>query len=256
MGKLDCLVISDGSLIVPPPPGAAPDTMGEEMEVLSLLIDNGRQKVLIDTGCGEKFTGTDTGKLVMNLKAAGISCDEVEVIVFTHGHIDHCAGTFDKNGKAVFPRARYITARTEWKCWVDKKERKELQMIFGPARQDLLPIPEQFHLAEEGEEILPGIILTTAPGHTPGSAILKIHSDGQNITCVGDLVHSAREFDKPDYYSFLDVDPALAIESRNRIFSDLARSGEMAFVCHFPFPGLGHMVKKDGRWVWKQATQG
>lgn len=251
LGLLDCLVVSDGSLVVPPPPSEISGTAGEVMNVLSLVIDNGQQKILVDTGCGANFPGTETGLLVKNMQGAGISRNDIDVVIFTHGHIDHAAGAFEKNGRPVFPNARYITAKKEWQCWVDRKERPELQMLFDSARQYLLAVPDQFHLAEEGEEILPGIVLTTAPGHTPGSAILHLSSEGDNLTCIGDLIHSAREISRPDYYSFLDVGPGSAIESRSRILSTLARSGEMAFVCHFPFPGLGHFIQKDETLSWK-----
>ncbi len=251
LGLLDCLVVSDGSLVVPPPPSEISVTAGEVMNVLSLVIDNGQQLILVNTGCGSNSPGTETGQLLKNLQAAGISRDDIDVVIFTHGHIDHAAGAFEQNGKPVFPKARYITAKKEWQCWVDKKERPELQMLFDSARQYLLAVPDQFHLAEEGEEIIPGIFLTTAPGHTPGSAILHLASEGKKLVCVGDLIHSATELSRPDYYSFLDVDPALAIVNRSKILSALAKSGDKVFVCHFPLPGLGHFIQKDETISWK-----
>jgi glyoxylase-like metal-dependent hydrolase (beta-lactamase superfamily II) len=256
LGNYKCLVVSDGTLIVPPPASEKSQSSGgvlpgEEMEVLSLVIDTGKQKILIDTGCGEKFQGTDTGKLVNNLNAVGINCQDIDIIVFTHGHLDHVAGTFDKSGKAVFPNARYFVTKKEWQCWVDRKERKELQMMFISARQDLLPIPQQFQLLNEGDEVIPGIQLTSAPGHTPGSTIIRVSSGGETLTCVGDLIHSAREFKIPGYYGFLDTDPEQAILRRDEVLSKLAESGEMAFVCHFPFPGLGYLNKKGQTLSWK-----
>jgi len=251
IGKFGCLAVTDGWLKVPPPVNEKAGTLAESMDVLSLFIDSGDHKILIDTGCGNKFEGMNTGKLEKNLKEAGVNPQDIDVIIFTHGHLDHAAGTFYKNGKAVFPRARYIVAKNEWQCWVDKKERKELQMMFTAARQDLLPIPEQFHLAAEGEEVLPGIVLTTAPGHTPGSAIIKITSGKESLTCLGDLIHSAIEFKRPDYYGFLDIDPQQAIKSRTRVLSGLAETQELVFIGHFPFPGLGYLEKKGGVISWK-----
>jgi glyoxylase-like metal-dependent hydrolase (beta-lactamase superfamily II) len=250
IGNWDGLAVNDGSLIVPPPPSEKPGTKGETMDVLSLMVDTGKQRVLIDTGCGDKFQAT-TGKLVKNLNEAGVRCQDIDIIIFTHGHIDHAAGAFSKAGKPVFPAARYIVAQKEWQCWVDKKERPELRELFMFARQDLVPIPEQFQLAADGQEVITGIVVTTAPGHTPGSSVIKISSQGQTLTCIGDLIHSATEFEQPDYYAFLDTDPVQAIKSRSEVLSGLAESGEMAFVCHFPFPGLGHMVKNGQRLGWK-----
>jgi glyoxylase-like metal-dependent hydrolase (beta-lactamase superfamily II) len=251
LGRLDCLVVNDGSISMPPPQGEPTGTPHEEMSVLSLVIDYGQTRILIDTGCGTKFKGTSTGHLVENLQAAGVNCRDISTVVFTHGHQDHAAGTFTPDGKPVFPNALYIVAQKEWQCWVEQVESRQITPIFNAACNELLGIPQLFHLAADGEEILPGIRLNLEPGHTPGTSILKISSGQDSLTCLGDIIHSPIEIKRPDYYSFVDSDPGKAILTRQSVVSRMAASGQKLFVSHFPFPGLGHFSKAGKNIVWK-----
>ncbi len=249
IGKFECVVVSDGSILVPPPP-EKPSAKGEAMDVLSLFINTGKQKILIDTGCGN-FPIPNVGKLAANLKAAGISCSDIDIVTYTHGHMDHAAGTFNSKNQPVYPNARYAVAKEEWECWVHPVERPQLTQMFEAARKHLVPIPDQFLLIEDGGEMVPGIRIKLAPGHTPGTSLIELSSEGKTLMCIGDLIHSAKEFVAPDYYSFLDVDPPLAIKNRNSIMKSLARSETLVFAAHLPYPGLGHFQLKNGEISWK-----
>jgi glyoxylase-like metal-dependent hydrolase (beta-lactamase superfamily II) len=255
LGKLDCLAVTDGYLIVPGPPPSGvsgkPDMEhGQKMDIICLYIDTGKQKILIDTGCGDSFQKT-TGQLVRNLAEAGIKPTDIEVVIYTHGHMDHVAGSFTAQGQAIFPKARYITARREWECWKTPVERPQLTQMFAAARKNCLAMPECFDLVEDGNSALPGFKLIVAPGHTPGNSLLEISSDSQKLLCIGDLVHSQVEFSRPDFYSFLDVDPEQAIQSRKLFLTQAASSGILVLACHFPFPGLGHIKMEHGLMTWQ-----
>ncbi|HEX7474467.1 MAG TPA: MBL fold metallo-hydrolase [Dehalococcoidales bacterium] len=259
LGKFECMVVHDGSLKVPGPPthqsgGISDMENGEIMDVSCLYINTGSHKVLIDTGCGSLFQA-GTGKLVKNLTAAGIGLNTIEMIIHTHGHLDHVAGSFSDRGEAVFPNARYIVAKTEWECWESPRERAELQPLFTAARKYYLPRREHFTLVEDGSEVLPGITLTITPGHTPGSTMLTISAGGEKLVCIGDMIHSAREFEQPDYYGFLDFDPELAIKTRNKVLSEMQKSNRLVFACHFPFPGIGHIIKNGNRLGWRAVDK-
>jgi glyoxylase-like metal-dependent hydrolase (beta-lactamase superfamily II) len=221
LGKFECLVVNDGSLIVPDamPENSSgrPDmSKGQKMDICCLLVDTGEHKILIDTGCGSWFQPT-TGQLVKNLEAEGIKCADVDIIIHTHGHMDHVAGSFNSAGQPVFPRARYIAAKKEWECWVTQPERIQLRPMFNNARKYYLPIPEQFELVEDQAEPFPGFRFIAAPGHTPGSIALEISSGQKHLLCIGDIIHAPLEFTEPAHFSFLDVDPEQAIRTRSQI---------------------------------------
>lgn len=255
LGKMACLVITDGQILVPDPPvpgssGRANTPSGQIMDVLCLFINTGKNKILIDSGCGDNFQRS-TGKLLQNLKANGILPGEIDTIIYTHGHSDHVAGSFDTTGRPVFSNARYVIARKEWEGWVTHPERKELEPMFSAARQHLIPRREKCDLIEDDEEVLPGIRLIAAPGHTPGNIMVELTSGSQQMLCLGDLIHSPLEFSQPDYYGFLDVYPEQAIQTRTRILSQMADSGTQVFACHFRFPGLGRIIRKGNVPGWQ-----
>jgi len=245
IGEFKCIIISDGTLI----------SQGSETEeafaLNCLFIDSGEHKILIDTGCGDGFQ-TTAGRLAENLEAEGIRCSDIDRIIFTHGHIDHVGGSFDSQGRPIFPSARYITSEREWKYWLTQPGSNELQnMFFSAARKNLLPIQDQFDLVKDDAEILPGIKLIPAPGHTPGNAMVEISSDEKRLLCIGDIIHSQVEFIHPEYLSSFDVTPEQALHTRAQILSDVAKSGILVFACHFPFPGLGYITHNEGVFTWQ-----
>jgi len=245
IGKHKCVIVSDGTLVTQGAEGT------EVFGLNCLFIESGGHKILIDTGCGEAFQST-AGRLVKNLEAEGIKCADIDRIIFTHGHIDHVGGTFDAQGKPVFPNARYITSEKEWNYWAAPPGGNELQnMFFGPARQKLLPIRDRFDLAKDNAEVLPGIRLIAAPGHTPGIAMVDVSSNGKRLLCIGDVIHSPREFTDPEHLVSFDITPEQAQKTRARILSDAAKSGTFVFACHFTFPGLGYIKHEKGVFAWR-----
>ena len=69
-----------------------------------LFVDTGKHKVLCDMGAGR--LGPDTGKLLKNLKLAGVQPEEIDTIFITHAHPDHIGGTLNDEGQPNYPNAR------------------------------------------------------------------------------------------------------------------------------------------------------
>ena len=151
----------------------------------------------------------------------------------------------------VFPRARQIVSRQEWDCWASEPETEQNQRLFAAARKNLLPIPEQFTLVEDNSEVIPGVRLLTAPGHTLGSVMVQVSSGKDTLLCIGDLIHHPLEFTDPGYYSFLDSAPAEAVRLRTEGLAEIAESGALVFACHLPFPGIGRFVRDGGTLSWQ-----
>jgi glyoxylase-like metal-dependent hydrolase (beta-lactamase superfamily II) len=245
VGEFHCMVVSDGIIDV-----TGPGTEPQVMDVACLVIEKGDRKILVDTGCGDKFEAS-AGKLVQNLRKEGISPADIDAIIYTHGHIDHVGGTFDALGRLMYPRARQVAARKEWDCWANPPAPGKKDDMFALARKTLRPIPEEFDLIEDNAEWIPGIRLIPAAGHTLGSIILEITSGKNKLLCIGDLVHSLVELRKPKYYEFLDSAPAEATWQRTEGLAKIARSGALVFACHFPFPGIGRFVQKSKNLTWE-----
>jgi glyoxylase-like metal-dependent hydrolase (beta-lactamase superfamily II) len=140
----------------------------------SLLIRTGKQNVLVETGIGNKlaermikFYG-QPAQLLTNLAAGGIAPEDIDVVINTHLHFDHCGWNTirNKDGKIVptFPRAKYYAPEGEWQYARKPSERDAISYI--PDNYDPLVQSGQMTLLKGGEEIVPGISVKTFPGHT------------------------------------------------------------------------------------------
>ena len=140
----------------------------------SLLVRTGKETILIETGIGNKlpermvkFYG-QPAKLLENLGAAGIAPDDIDIVINSHLHFDHCGWntTRDKNGKIVptFPRAKYYAPEGEWQYARKPSERDSIS--FLPDNYDPLVASGQMTLLKDGDEIVPGISVKTFRGHT------------------------------------------------------------------------------------------
>ena len=134
----------------------------------------GKQTILIETGMGNKlpdrmvkFYG-QPAKLIENLAEANIGPDEIDIVINSHLHFDHCGWNTvrDQNGKIVptFPRAKYYAPAGEWQYARKPSERDAISYI--PDNYDPLVASGQMTLLKGGEEIIPGISVETFPGHT------------------------------------------------------------------------------------------
>src|SRR5687768_9007935 len=87
----------------------------DEFDVNVLFVDTGRQRVLVDAGCG--CTMAPPGQLLERLHAAGVAATDIDVVILTHADGDHIGGVGDAGGKSAFPKARYVLSREEWAYW-------------------------------------------------------------------------------------------------------------------------------------------
>jgi len=140
----------------------------------SLLVRTGKQTVLIETGMGNKLSERmvkfygQPAKLLDNLAAAGVAPDDIDIVINSHLHFDHCGWNTvrDKNGKIVptFPRAKYYAPEGEWQYARKPSERDSISFISD--NYDPLVACGQMKLLKGDEEIVPGISVKTFPGHT------------------------------------------------------------------------------------------
>jgi glyoxylase-like metal-dependent hydrolase (beta-lactamase superfamily II) len=156
----------------------------------SLLIRTGKRTVLVETGMGNKLSERmikfygQPAKLLDNLAAAGVVPEDIDIVINSHLHFDHCGWNTvrDRNGKIVptFPRAKYYAPEGEWQYARRPSERDAISYISD--NYDPLVASGQMTLLKGGEEIVPGISVKTFPGHTASMQAVIIKGTPGNST--------------------------------------------------------------------------
>jgi len=184
----------------------------------SLLIRTGNHTVLVETGMGNKlpdrmikFYG-QPAKLLENLAGAGIAPEDIDIVINSHLHFDHCGWNTvrGKNGRIMptFPRAKYYAPEGEWQYARRPSERDAISYISE--NYDPLVASGQMTLLKGGEEIVPGISVKTFPGHTAHmqAVIIKAcHPEAARFSPPKDLSESPRAIAERDCNKARDEHP-------------------------------------------------
>src|SRR5829696_8062830 len=210
----------------------------------------GDRHVLFDTGMGSlKIFGPTTGKLMSTLKQAGIDPKDVDAVVMSHAHIDHCGGCVADDGSRNFPNAQYYITQADYDFWTDEtKVPQAFKVFLDTARKNLTPVRDRIHFIKDGEEFLPGIQAILAPGHTVGHTIFMINSGGKSLCYIGDLAHHpVLLLEKPLTEFMYDTDPKQSAQTRVKMLGMVADKKIPLLAYHFAWPGIGHVAKRgDG----------
>ena len=276
VGAFECLAVSDGVFTYPHPASLlfvnAPKKRLEkrllEMNIqleqwhewtspyICLVVNTGKNLVLVDTGADG--VAPTTGKLITNLRAGGITPDDIDTVIITHCHPDHIGGNIDSEGKPAFRNARYVMWRDEWDFWISKPNLAELDIdihikeaLITFASNNLPPIQSQLDLIDNEKDIVPGIRAIATPGHTPGHMAVEITSEGEQLLLISDTAIHPIHLESPDWYAAVDYDPEKVVNSRRRLFKKASAEKALVLAFHFPFPGLGYIVPKKKGWLWQ-----
>ncbi|MCU1512916.1 MAG: beta-lactamase domain protein, partial [Microbacteriaceae bacterium] len=137
-----------------------------------------------------------SGKFLDSLRALGVEPEDVTDIFFSHLHFDHI-GWASVEGKPVFPNATYRCDQHDWDHFTDPSHVPNPEEEVFPeemrAANKLGPIKGQLKTWSESGEILPGFSVIRTPGHSPGTTVFKIESDGESAYFIGDVAHHQAE---------------------------------------------------------------
>ncbi|MFJ3218905.1 MBL fold metallo-hydrolase [Kitasatospora sp. NPDC086801] len=223
----------------------------------SFAFSVGGLRVLVDTGIGNGKERANPAwhhlrtDYLERLTAAGFPPDSVDLVVLTHLHADHVGwNTREVNGEWVptFPRARYLTSRTEREFWAGYAMEEARGQMF---RDSVLPVEragllDLVDVPAEGVEIAPGLRLLPTPGHTPGHVAVELTNRGEAALITGDCVHHPVQLAHPAIGACVDIDPRQSEASRRTLLDSLADTDTLLLGTHFAPPTAGRVRTHGG----------
>ncbi|WP_456309623.1 MBL fold metallo-hydrolase [Serratia proteamaculans] len=209
------------------------------------LIQGRGRTLLVDAGAGG--LNNVGGQLKETLATAGVSPDDVDTVLLTHGHPDHIGGLLDAEGQPVFNQAELHLHPLEARYWQDDEKRKMAnergQRNFDLARRTLDAYACKVRLIGKGE-VAEGILPEWLPGHTPGHTGFRITSGDECLLIWGDIVHFPHiQSARPDVSIVFDCDPLQARETRKKVMAQAVRENLLIAGMHLDSTGFARVFK-------------
>lgn len=276
LGNFELTILSDGPYfldggamfgVVPKPlweRRAPADALNRILLGLNtVVVRTGKHTVAIETGIGNKLPDKmgeifeAKEQLPAAFAAAGIALEEVDIVINTHLHFDHCGWntTLTAEGKVVptFPNARYFAHRGEVEHGHLQLERDAVSYIS--ANYDPLIASGQMTLLDGGAgsvtEIVTGISVDVYPGHTAQLMAVNIDSNGHRGCYISDLIPTSAHLD-PTWVMGYDLDPVTCIEQRKRFYSRAIPEQWLVLFTHDHHTPMGYIgVNERGKPVMR-----
>jgi glyoxylase-like metal-dependent hydrolase (beta-lactamase superfamily II) len=206
----------------------------------SLLVRTGDRNILIETGIGNKLSERmirfygQPAELLDNMSAGGVSPDDIDIVINTHLHFDHCGwNTIRANDRIIptFPKAKYYVQEGEWQHACRPFERDRISYISD--NYDPLINTGQMELLRGDCEIVPGISVRVFRGHTAYMQAVIIESRGRKACYISDLIPTRAHIDLTWGMSF-DLFPVDTIESKKKYYAESIPEKWLTVFTHDP----------------------
>ncbi|MBV9572485.1 MAG: MBL fold metallo-hydrolase [Acidobacteriales bacterium] len=263
LGDFELTVVSDGIYyldgggffgVVPKPVWSKKVTADDRNRVPSglnsLIIRTGRETALVETGIGNKLTEKmasfygQPAELLHNLSAAGISPDEIDIVINSHLHFDHAGWNMVRERDKLiptFPKAKYYAQKGEWE---HAHENQRDGVSYLTENYDPLVESGQMQLLKGDQQIVPGISVRVFPGHTRDMQAIIVESRGQTACYISDLIPSSAHLDL-NWVMAYDLYPVQSVESRKRYYAASVPGKWLTIFTHDPTVPWAYVSRND-----------
>ncbi|HEV2222293.1 MAG TPA: MBL fold metallo-hydrolase [Candidatus Acidoferrales bacterium] len=274
LGDLEFLVLNDGTLrldggamfgVIPKPmwekKSPADDRNRIVLAMNCLLIRAAGKTILVETGAGDKWDAKrrdiyafeGSPRLPDQLAAHGVKPENVDFVINTHLHFDHCGwNTRIVNGKArpTFANARYVVQKKDFDHAKNPTERDRASFIS----ENYLPVEEagQWWLLEGETEIVPGVTVFPVPGHTHAMQCVKLTGAGKTAIFLADLVPTTAHLPLAWIMGF-DLFPLTTLENRKKWLPQIATNGWLALFAHDRAIRAAYLRERNGNYEAEPA---
>jgi glyoxylase-like metal-dependent hydrolase (beta-lactamase superfamily II) len=268
LGDLEFHIIVTGTLgldggamfgVIPKPmweKKATPDARNRiTLAMNSLLVRAGGKRILIETGAGDKLSpklrdiyALDSPRLIEGLRHYGVHPEEVDIVVNTHLHFDHCGGnTRVEKDKIVptFPNARYVVHKGEFEHAKNPTERDRAS--YMPENYMPIKAAGKFSLITDDRVIAPGVELLRVPGHVADMLCVKLHGGGKTAFLFDDLIPMTPHLGLPWIMGF-DLYPMETLENKKKWLPIVAREEWIALFCHDVHTAAAYLREREGQY--------
>ncbi len=219
---------------------APPDELNRIlMATRSLVIDNGQQRMLVDTGCGDKWT--DKMRAIFEFPATPyLPVEGITDVLLTHLHFDHAGGVsrfVDGQPKPNYPDAIHYAPHANYEN--AKAPHMRERASYLPENVDVLTQTD-LRLTEPEQEIWPGLTVHRSDGHTRGLQWLTLADGGTTLAYPSDLIPTSHHLPTP-YAMGYDMCAEQVIEEKRQFLEQAVREQWIVVFEHDPEVGAARL---------------
>ena len=236
-----------------------PDSLNRiKLALRCLLIDDGKNLVLIETGIGNKNSNKFRNMFNLDIKNTlsdtlsniGYSIENIKHVILTHLHFDHAGGAtmFDHDGSIAptFPNAKYYVTEKNWNAAINPNPKDRASYL----KENFMILHEKgiLEIIPENSTILDGISTYVVNGHTHGQQLVRVSDEESTLFFCSDLIPLKSHLSLPWIMGY-DLNASLTLDEK-KTFLDLASENKwILYFYHDPEVVAVTIEKKENRYV-------
>ena len=227
-----------------------------------LLVRSEGKTVLIESGVGgkpgdrENASPAEDGTLLDSLAALDVAPEDIDVVVNTHLHSDHCGWNTsvvegqgrrrrgEEEGESLrptFPNATYVVSSAEWHDATHPNERTRATYL----ERNIAPVAGHLETVDGEHKITDEVRFLPSPGHTEGHGCVVIRSGREWALYTGDVVQHRVQFERTAWVSGLDILPLVSMETKKQLAERCIEEQALVIMTHASYPGVMRMVRNE-----------